>query len=133
MRYLLDTNAVSDLIRTPQGGVARRVAKVGEEQVCTSIFVACELRYGAARKGSAALSARVESVLGALEVLPVDVPFDRRYGAVRAALESRGKVIGALDLMIAVHALELGHAVVTANLREFRQVPGLRVENWQTP
>ena len=57
MRYLLDTNIVSDLIRNPQGTVASRIQKVGEAQVATSVIVAAELRYGAAKKGSARLTA----------------------------------------------------------------------------
>ena len=70
MRYLLDTNIVSDLVRNPQGKVARHVRTVGEKQVCTSIIVAAELRYGADKKGSPRLSSQLDAVLGALEVLP---------------------------------------------------------------
>jgi tRNA(fMet)-specific endonuclease VapC len=65
MRYLLDTNIVSNLIRNPQGQVADRIRKVGEARVATSIIVAAELRFGAAKKGSARLTAKVEAVLGA--------------------------------------------------------------------
>jgi tRNA(fMet)-specific endonuclease VapC len=61
MRYLLDTNIVSDLVRNPQGRVAERIRKVGEAQVCTSIIVAAELRYGAAKKGSPRLPSRCVS------------------------------------------------------------------------
>ncbi len=57
-RYLLDTNVVSDLVRQPQGRVAERIRKVGEAQVCTSIIVAAELRYGAAKQGSPLSSKR---------------------------------------------------------------------------
>ncbi|MXX10917.1 MAG: type II toxin-antitoxin system VapC family toxin [Nitrospira sp. SB0677_bin_15] len=56
MPYLLDTNVVSDLVRNPQGQVMQHIREVGEAQVCTSIIVAAELRYGAARKGSARLT-----------------------------------------------------------------------------
>jgi tRNA(fMet)-specific endonuclease VapC len=66
MRYLLDTNIVSDLIRNPRGSMASRIQEVGESQVATSIIVAAELRYGAAKKGSARLTAQVEAVLGAM-------------------------------------------------------------------
>jgi predicted nucleic acid-binding protein len=65
VRYLLDTNIISDLVRSPQGKIAERIANVGEESVCTSIIVAAELRYGAAKKSSARLTAQLESVLGA--------------------------------------------------------------------
>ena len=54
-RYLLDTNIISDLLKHPAGNIGARIATIGEEAVCTSIVVACELRYGAAKKGSPAL------------------------------------------------------------------------------
>ncbi len=66
MRYLLDTNVIFDLVRNPQGKAAQRIRQVGEAGVCTSIIVAAELRYGAAKKGSARLSAQLEAVLSAL-------------------------------------------------------------------
>ena len=80
MRYLLDTNIVSEMIRNPQGRVTERVREVGEAHVATSIIIAAELRYGAAKKGSARLTAPLEAVLGALEVLPFEDPADRVYG-----------------------------------------------------
>jgi len=73
MRYLLDTNIVSDLIRNPQGKIAARIAEVGEEKVCTSIIVAAELRYGAAKRGAARLTAQLENVLRGLEIVPLIV------------------------------------------------------------
>ena len=57
MRYLLDTNILSDLVRNPQGRVAQHIREIGEAQVCTSIIVAAELRYGAAKKQSTRLTA----------------------------------------------------------------------------
>ena len=59
MRYLLDTNIVSDLVRNPQGRVTQRIREVGEAQVCTSIVVAAELRYGAAKKASPRLTTQL--------------------------------------------------------------------------
>jgi len=91
MRYLLDTNIVSDLVRSPQGKVAQQIHKVGEAQVCTSIIVAAELRYGAAKKGSPRLSAQLEAVLGALEVLPFEAPSDAAHGFLRTRLERSGR------------------------------------------
>lgn len=130
MRFLLDTNAVSDLVRNPQGLVARRIGGVGEAQVCTSIVVAGELRYGAAKKGSARLSAQLDAILSVLDILAFEAPADRTYGRVRAELERSGQPIGGNDLLIAAQALTLGHTVVTDNEREFRRVSGLRCENW---
>ena len=129
-RYLLDTNAVSDLVRAPQGRVAARIAKAGEAAVATSVIVAAELRFGAAKKGSARLTAQVEAILGAMTVLPVEPPVDRTYAQVRVDLEAAGRPIGANDLLIAAHALTLGLILVTDNTREFRHVKGLRSENW---
>lgn len=74
MRYLLDTNVVSDRVRHPQGRVAERISQAGEAQVCTSIIVAAELRFGAVKKGSHRLAAQLEAVLGALDVLPFEAP-----------------------------------------------------------
>lgn len=130
MRYLLDTNVISDLVRNPQGRVAERIRKVGEAQVCTSIIVAAELRCGAAKKGSSRLTSQLEAVLAALEVLPFEAPADVHYGSLRFLLERAGKPIGANDLLIAAHALAFGHTIVTDNEREFARVRGLRLENW---
>jgi tRNA(fMet)-specific endonuclease VapC len=130
MRYLLDTNIVSDLVRNPQGKVTDRIRKVGEAQVCTSIIVAAELRYGAERKASPRLSSQLEAVLGALEVLPLEKPADIAYGNLRASLERAGTPIGANDLLIAAQGLALGYTVVTDNDKEFTRVQKLRCENW---
>ena len=98
--------------------------------MATSIIVAAELRYGAAKKGSARLTAQVEAVLGALEVLPFEEPADRVYGVLRAGLEQKGQPIGGNDLLIAAQALSLGFTLVTANEREFAKVEDLLCENW---
>jgi tRNA(fMet)-specific endonuclease VapC len=133
MRYLLDTNIVSDLVRNPGGRVAQHVREVGEEQVYTSVIVAAELRYGAAKKDSPRLSAQLEVVLRALEVLPLEPPVDSVYGQIRANLERAGKMIGGNDLLISSHAISLGDVLVTANEREFSQIADLAVENWLKP
>jgi tRNA(fMet)-specific endonuclease VapC len=130
MGFLLDTNIVSDLVRHPHGRIAGRIAEVGERQICTSIIVAAELRYGAAKKGSARLSAQLEAVLGAVEVLALEPPVDVVYGALRAQIEKKGRPIGANDLLIAAHALALRHTLVTDNFAELSQVPELPLENW---
>lgn len=130
MRYMLDTNVMSDLIRNPSGKVAGHVQRVGEDVICTSIVVAAELRYGAAKKASAKLSRRVEDLLSDVAVLPFDLPADAEYGRIRAELEAAGHPIGGNDLLIAAHARALDSILVTANMREFQRVRGLSVENW---
>ncbi|MDP1527024.1 MAG: type II toxin-antitoxin system VapC family toxin [Rhodocyclaceae bacterium] len=129
-RYLLDTNILSDLVRNPQGKIARKIAKVGEAMVCTSIIVACELRYGAAKKGSPRLSEQLEAILAPLEIVPLEPDADRHYGLIRATLERSGQIIGPNDLLIAAQALDGGLTLVTDNVGEFKRVPGLRVQNW---
>jgi len=130
MRFLLDTNIVSDLVRHPQGKVFQHIRKVGEARVSTSIIVAAELRYGAAKKGSTRLSTQLEAVLSALDVLPFESPADVLYASLRAGLEAAGTPIGANDLLIAAHALALGCTIVTDNEKEFARVRGLARENW---
>ncbi len=130
LRYLLDTNIISDLVRRPQGQVANRIAEVGEDSVCTSVIVAAELRYGAEKSGSKQLSQRVDLLLSALEVLPLEPPTDHRYARLRHHLTRQGTPIGPNDLLIAAQVLAAELTLITANTREFERVPSLRVENW---
>ena len=127
---MLDTNIVSDLIRNPQGRVARHIREVGEARVCTSIIVAAALRYGATKTGSPRLTAQLEAVLGALDVLPFETPADTAYGLLRARLEQAGQPIGGNDLLIAAHAVALGCAIVTDNERALARIDDLPRENW---
>lgn len=129
-RYMLDTNIISDLVKNPQGRAAKRIAKVGEDNICTSIIVAAELRYGCAKSGSKRLLKAVEDLLSEIPVLPFDVPADAEYGGIRSALEAAGRPIGSNDLLIAAHAHATGATVVTANVDEFKRIRGLSVENW---
>lgn len=129
-RYMLDTNIISDLVRNPQGKAAKRIAKVGEAAICTSIIVAAELRYGCAKSGSQRLRKAVEDLLGEISVLPFDVPADAEYGAIRSRSEAGGTPIGSNDLLIAAHACATGATIVTSNAGEFARVRGLKVENW---
>jgi tRNA(fMet)-specific endonuclease VapC len=133
LRYLLDTNVLSDVVRNPGGQVSRRLAVVGEATVCTSIVVACELRYGVARRGSSRLSTRIESLLESLEVLSLERQSDRHYAEIRLHLDRLGRPIGPNDLLIAAHALAADLTLVTNNVEEFARVPRLRLENWLAP
>lgn len=130
LRYLLDTNILSALIRQPQGPVAAMLAQRGYGTVCTSIIVAAELRFGARKRGSKILTGKVEDLLASLPVLPLEAGADRIYAEVRLQLEQAGAPIGPNDLLIAAHALEAGLTLVTDNVDEFGRVAGLRVENW---
>jgi len=127
---MLDTNIISDLLRNPKGRAAKRIARIGEDNICTSIIVAAELRYGCAKSGSSRLLEAIEDLRGEIHILPFDVPADAEYGGIRAKLEATGTPIGSNDLLIASHAYAIGATIVTANASEFKRIRGLKVENW---
>ena len=129
-RYLFDTNLLSALVKHPVSRLAERVAALDREAFCTSMIVACELRYGTLKKGSSRLTDKVDNLLAQVKVLPLDAQVDPHYAEVRVALEKAGQPIGHNDLLIAAHARALGLTLVTDNVREFSRVPGLAVENW---
>ena len=128
--YLLDTNTLSDFIRHPTGTIFSKIREVGEDKICTSIIVACELRFGAEKKNSLRLKERVSLALDMIPVLPLTSNVENSYAKIRTYLESQGTPISSNDLLIAAHALHLNLTVVTNNVREFVRVPNLKVENW---
>ena len=79
LRYLLDTKILSDLVRSPHGRVAEEITRVGEATICTSIIVAAELRFGSRKSGSAKLTERVDLILSAIQIEPLEPPIDRAY------------------------------------------------------
>jgi tRNA(fMet)-specific endonuclease VapC len=109
-----------------------RIEEVGEENVFTSVIVACELRYAAANRGSRRLTTQVEAVLSALSVRPLESDVERIYAAIRVGMEKKGTPIGAHDMLIAAHARALNAVCVTDTIAEVRRVPAL-VENWLRP
>ena len=134
--YLLDANALSELLREPFGRVAtiyRRKANDADTRVLTSIIAACELRFRAEKKGSPRLTARVDRLLASFEVAPLARDVDTDYAMLRADLERKGQLIGPNDMLIAAHALALDAILVTDNVREFKRVKGLKIENWLRP
>jgi tRNA(fMet)-specific endonuclease VapC len=130
MRYLLDTNIVSDMIRNPRGSVARQFARIGANEIGISIIVAAELRYGALRRDATKLGRTIEGLLQRIAIVPFDDPADRCYAQIRVQLENAGTPIGRNDTLIAAHALALGCTLVTDNEREFSRVEALQIENW---
>jgi len=133
-RFLLDTNILSDFVRHPSGLVASRLDALGvDEEICTSIVVAAELRYGAMKKKSPALSARIEEVLKVIDLPPLTSDADRHYALLRTELETTGTPIGANDMFIAAHALATDCILVTDNVSEFQRVRDLKIQNWLRP
>jgi tRNA(fMet)-specific endonuclease VapC len=97
--FLLDTNAMSDLMKNPAGAVARAIKDRLDSEIVTSLIVAAELRCGAARKASPRLRAAVEALLRLVPVAGLELPFDAVYGDLRASLESSGTVLSPHDLL----------------------------------
>ncbi len=129
MHFLLDANAIGELQRLPDGKVASRFYPRIPD-CFTSIIVAAEIRFGAAKHPSRRGSIGALRLLDQIPVIPFEAPGDECYARVRSDLERAGTPIGANDLFIAAHAIALGATLVTANERKFRRVPGLKVENW---
>lgn len=130
MIYMLDTNICIYIINArPEKVLARfRQQRLGD--IAISSVTAAELAFGVAKSGSVRNRQAMEMFLSALEILPFDESAIWHYGELRADLERRGQPIGALDTMIAAHALAIDTILVTNNTREFERVPGLRLENW---
>ena len=128
--YLLDTNICVYVIRKRPESVYRRLSSVGGRGVAISVVTAFELEIGALRAQGKHYSEAVRLFIAELSVLPLEDSARAAYGQLRTALERRGEVIGAYDMLIAAHALALGATLVTINEREFKRVKGLKVENW---
>lgn len=131
MQFMLDTNTCIHLIKFRPEGMRARLSEVPVGQVALSSIVVTELWYGVAH------SQRREQNEAALRdfldyVIVLDWPKESGpvYGYIRSHLRGKGTPIGAMDLLIAAHALHLNSILVTDNVREFERVPGLRIENW---
>ena len=127
---LLDTNICIYLINQRPPGVIERFRRYRAGEVGLSSVVASELAYGVAKSSSARNRHALELFLAPLAVIAYDAHCVWAYGELRATLERLGQPIGAMDTMIAAHALALGAALVTNNVREFSKVPNLTIENW---
>lgn len=127
---LLDTNICIYIINKRPPQVAAHFEGLVYGDVAVSSITGAELAFGVAKSGSARNQDALEKFLAPLEVLPFDAAAMYAYGTLRAQLQARGLPIGALDMLIAAHALALGATLVTNNLAEFARVPGLACENW---
>jgi len=133
VRYLLDTNIVSYVIKGNFPHVRERLLEVPMAEVGISVITEAELRFGVARLPLATkLGVAVEEFLLRVEVLAWDSEAAQHYARLRAALEEHGEPMGNLDLMIAAQALAAG-AILVSNDRVFRRVKGLESEDWTRP
>jgi tRNA(fMet)-specific endonuclease VapC len=130
IKYMLDTNILIYTIRNRPTKV-RQAFKKHSAFLAMSTVTLGELIYGAEKSTQSARNlADIEALAARLDVVPFDSEAAIHFGQVRAELANSGKLIGPYDLMIAGHARSRGLILVTNNLREFKRVPGLRVENW---
>jgi tRNA(fMet)-specific endonuclease VapC len=128
-RFMLDTNTASSLMKG-QSSVVARLSAEAPERLCLSVVTEAELLFGIAKRPEARkLRIAVDELLAAIEVVAWSSATARRYATIRAELERRGKPLGALDLLIAAHAVQ-HDAVLVTNDKAFSVVPGLRLEDW---
>ena len=136
MKYLLDTNIVSYLLRGQFASLEQRILNTPYDQICISVITAGELAYGFARANPSrrlvSMQAKLNTLLQAILTRPLPAGVAEQYGKIRSALEKNGTPIGGNDLWLAAHALEEDLVLVTNNIREFQRVDGLRLENWAT-
>jgi tRNA(fMet)-specific endonuclease VapC len=130
IRYLLDTNIASYIIKGNSPAVDRRLMKIPMWQIAISVVTEGELRFGAARLPHAVrLHSLIEDFFLRVTVLPWGSEAARQYGLLRATLEREGKPIGNLDVMIAAHASALD-AILVTNDQAFTRIRKLKVEDW---
>ena len=129
--YMLDTNICSYILKQRPRNVLERFEKIQPDQLCVSVVTYAELQYGIEKTSSKRVNQGVvDEFFARLQVLAWDEEAAQHYGKIRHYLEDRGTPIGNMDLMIAAHALSRKCKLVTNNLREFKRVPQLKIENW---
>ncbi|MEY4753219.1 MAG: hypothetical protein RJA44_894 [Pseudomonadota bacterium] len=128
--HLLDSRTLAALMQQPQGPIARRIEQIGENQVATSLIVACELRHAVARQGSLRLAERLEELLAVLPVLPLEPDTDRHYALIRHALERAGQSAESTELLLAAHARGLDAVLVCAQPERYAAIPALTALSW---
>ena len=130
-RFLLDTNICIYIVRHKPAEVRSRFERLEAGDAVLSVITFGELQFGIAKSRRAAEASRTLSELVAfLPVLPLPIEAATEYGRLRATVEARGTPVGNNDLWIAAHAKSAGLTLVSNNVREFRRLPGLKLENW---
>ena len=128
--YMLDTHTCIYIINQRPPQVRAHFEGLRYGAVVVSSITGAELAFGVAKSGSRRNQDALEKFLAPLEVLPFDSEAMCAYGGLRARLQASGQPIGALDTLIAAHALAVGATLVTNNLAKFDCVPRLACENW---
>jgi tRNA(fMet)-specific endonuclease VapC len=130
LKYLLDTNIVIYVLKRRPVEVLE-IFNTNASRMAISSITLSELIYGAEKSINIDKNLEaIEEFISHLEVLSYDAKASQHYGQIKAALEKKGEVIGENDIHIAAHAISQGLILVTNNLREFKRVPNLALENW---
>jgi len=130
VRFLLDTDIANYAIKHSDPKVRERLRQVAPAEVGVSVITEAELRFGVARHAlGSRLTLSVEEFLAHVETLPWDSNAAKVYATVRAELEREGNLLGAMDMMIAAHALAVGYVLVTHD-QAFQKVRGLKLADW---
>jgi tRNA(fMet)-specific endonuclease VapC len=132
MKRLLDTDTCIYLINRDRPRVLAQLQRFHPMNIAVSSLTVAELAWGVAKSGSPRNRSALESFIASLTVMPFDASAAFVYGDLRARLQRAGTPIGPIDMLIAAHALSLDMTLVTNNVREFKRVPALRIENWTT-
>jgi len=141
MKYMLDTNICSYIIKNRPLEILAKFKSIDADDCVISSIVAAELKYWVARNkklhessGNTGIPKINEQIINQflyhLLVVDFDIHAAQCYGELRADLEDRGKLVGNMDLMIAAHAFSLGLVLITNNIKEFKRIPKLQFENW---
>ena len=130
-RFLLDTNICIHIRRRRPPGVLARFQRLKPGEAVLSVITYGELIYGVTKSQFREQATKQLSELaGLVPIMALPLQAGECYGAIRAALEAKGEMIGNNDLWIAAHAKAVGLTLVTNNEREFRRVQGLKIQNW---
>jgi tRNA(fMet)-specific endonuclease VapC len=130
LKYLLDTNIVIYVLKRRPKEVLD-IFNANASRMAISSITLSELMYGAEKSLNTDKNLEaVEEFVSHLEVLPYDAKASQHYGQIKAALEKKGQIIGENDIHIAAHAISHGFILVSNNVREFKRVPNLALENW---
>ncbi len=131
MTYMLDTNICIYAINKDHLEIQRKFVEHLDEGICISAITFAELEHGVYK--SKMVEKNADNLAKFIRIIPV-VPFEEHcaveYGKICAYLQKAGMPIGTMDMLIAAHAKAMGYTVITNNMREFKRVPDLNVENW---
>ncbi|RJR44057.1 MAG: type II toxin-antitoxin system VapC family toxin [Desulfobacteraceae bacterium] len=133
MIYMLDTDTCIYTIKKNPPEVFEHLRKFSPDSIGVSAITEAELRFGMSNSSKPEHNHRVlDEFLAPFQIVPFDSAAASHYGEIRAHLRRNGTLIGNMDLLIAAHARSLSVTLVTNNIKEFKKVPGLQVDNWSS-